>query len=134
MYFALGPRDVKEITLPTPVSNVGPEIGQNQPPPAAPPVAPPAAPPAAPVEKPISNVKPEVGYNNQPSVPKTVQQTQPRTQVQPAPRVLPATGANQADASLWLVLAGALALAGSGLTIRRLALPPLITEQPAPPL
>ena len=117
VYFALGPRDVKVITLPAPVSNVAPETGQNAPPPVVPPVAPPAAPPAAaPVEKPISNVKPEVGYNDQASVPKTV----PRTQVQPAPRVLPATGANE-TATLWLALAGALALAASGLTIRRLA-------------
>jgi hypothetical protein len=35
VYFALGPRDVKEIALPAPVSNVGPAVGVNEPPPAA---------------------------------------------------------------------------------------------------
>ncbi len=48
VYFALGPRAVHEITLPTPVSNIGPITGAN---------------PTA-TAAPVSNVKPEVGYNS----------------------------------------------------------------------
>jgi len=114
VYFALGPRDVHEITLPAPVSNVGPATGQN--PPQQPTEAPTAAPTAAPTQAPISNVKPALGYNNQPSVPRTV----PQRATQPAPRVLPQTGASGND-TLWLAFAGALALLVSGLTVRRLA-------------
>jgi len=125
---------VKEIALPAPVSNVGPETGQNPEqtqnpapvtapaappvvPPAALPVAPPLAPPVAPpATNPISNVKPEVGYNSGAHTAKPVQRTAPQTVV----RLLPRTG-EQGNDNLWLAFAGALTLSVLGLTIRRQA-------------
>jgi len=116
VFFALGPRDVKEIALPSPVSNVAPATGTNEapaapaPPVQAPVVAPPVAAPAAPaVTKPVSNVKPALGYNDTAAKPA------------PAPRTLPRTGASNFETILF-ALTGALALAVAGLGMRRAAL------------
>jgi hypothetical protein len=99
VYFALGPRDVKDvITLPTPESNVAPETGTNTPP------------TTAPQTPPTSNVKPIVGSNDEaPAHPQK-------------PATLPTTGAaDGATLGLWtlLTLAG-LALVGSGLSLHAL--------------
>jgi hypothetical protein len=98
IFFALGPRDVKDpITLPGPVSNVGPETGTTEPPPATTPPAATATPP------PVSNVKPIVGTNPE-----------------PVPGHLPQTGAGESlGLSAVLVLAGLLLL-GLGMSFHAL--------------
>ena len=52
IWLALGPRDVREITLPEPISNVQPGTGE--------------APPT-----PVSNVKPGIGVGEEPGMPRT---------------------------------------------------------------
>jgi LPXTG-motif cell wall-anchored protein len=115
VYFALGPRDVKEIALPAPVSNVGPAVGVNEPPPAAPaPAAPAPAPAAAPAPAvsaapaPVSNVKPAIGVN----------EPQVAVAPRPAPATLPQTGESNQD-GLWIGLTAAMVLAVAGLNLRR---------------
>jgi LPXTG-motif cell wall-anchored protein len=105
VFFAVGPRDVHEVVLPTAVSNLAPVV----------------APAAAPVSqtkplvggndnavktttKPVSNVKPLVGGN----------------QIAAAPQKLPSTGIAQ---ETWgLALAAALGILLAGFSVRRLAL------------
>jgi LPXTG-motif cell wall-anchored protein len=108
VFFALGPRDVKEsITLPTPVSNVGPETGTAEPPPAEPPAAAP----------PVSNTKPIVGTNE----PTTVKQPAKTSQAKPLTGgYLPQTGGETTN-GLWLALGLALAGVTAGLGMRRYA-------------
>jgi len=110
VYFALGPRDVKEaIVLPTPISNIGPEVGTEQPP---------AAPPAPPE---VSNVKPIIGVGDESPATQPVQKPQTKPQSNVKPLVggnLPKTGA---DSNTLLTLVLALAAAGLvlGLGLRR---------------
>ena len=105
VYFALGPRDVKEpITLPAPISNVGPQTGTTAPPP---------APPAPPT----SNVKPIVGGNDNnvtSPAPKPISNTKPLT----GGNYLPQTGGAD-NAGLVLVLGLALLVTGAGIALRR---------------
>ncbi len=103
VFFALGPRNVAApITLPTPVSNVGPEVGTNEPPATAPP--------------PTSNVKPIVGGNEE------ITPAQP-----PTSNVKPIVGGNLprtggADGSgLWTLVGLALLGTVAGLGLRRRA-------------
>jgi hypothetical protein len=108
VYFALGPRDVKDvITLPTPESNVAPEVGTNEPP---------ATPPQT-TTPPVSNVKPIVGSNDEAPVQPQKPATQPHK-----PATLPTTGAaDGATLGLWTLLALAgLGLVGSGLSLHAL--------------
>jgi hypothetical protein len=118
VFFALGPRDVKEITLPAPVSNVGPATGENQPPQVSQPPAQAPKPveqaPAPQPNAPVSNVKPEVGSNPAPA-PAAAPKPAPR----PAPQTLPNTGDGEGNDGLWLALTGALVLVLAGLTIRQ---------------
>jgi hypothetical protein len=118
VFFALGPRDVKEITLPAPVSNVGPATGENQPPQVSQPPAQAPKPveqaPAPQPNAPVSNVKPEVGSNPAPA-PAAAPKPAPR----PAPQTLPSTGDGEGNDGLWLVLTGALVLVLVGLTMRQ---------------
>jgi LPXTG-motif cell wall-anchored protein len=107
VFFALGPRDVKEpITLPTPVSNVAPETGTNEPP---------AQPPAT-QQPPTSSVKPIIGGNEESATPQ-----KPTSNVKPIiGGNLPRTGG--ADASgLWAILGLALLGTVAGLGLRRRA-------------
>ena len=118
VFFALGPRDVKEIALPAPVSNVGPATGENPPPQVSEPPAQAPKPieqaPAPQPNAPVSNVKPEVGANPAPA-PAAAPKPAPR----PAPQTLPRTGAGEGNDALWLGLTGALVLLLAGLTIRQ---------------
>jgi hypothetical protein len=124
VYFAQGPRDVKEIVLPTPVSNLEPAVDQP-----AVKIDPVAVPPATapviefPVSKPISNVAPLVGSaGSKPTVAHTskpVSNVKPLLGSQAAPHSLPATGA---PVESWAVaLAAALAALGLGVGLRRSA-------------
>ena len=106
VFFALGPRDVKEITLPAPVSNIGPATGENTPPQVSQPAAP------------ISNVQPEAGSNPAPA-PAPAPAAAPKPAPHPAPQALPSTGDGMGNDGLWLALTGALVLALAGLTIRK---------------
>lgn len=121
VYFAQGPRDVKEIVLPTAVSNLEPAVGQapvkidpvSVPPATAPVIQVPSSKPISNVEpllgtagKPVSNVKPLVGSN--------VAAT-----TKAAPHSLPATGMPVEN---WAIaLTAALAALGLGLGLRRSA-------------
>jgi hypothetical protein len=102
IYFALGPRDVKDvISLPAPISNVGPETGSD-----ATPV------PAQPTATPVSNVKPIVGVGDEPAPPQ-----HPKPAPHPAP--LPATGSDGQALGLWTLLAlVGLTLVGLGTSLR----------------
>jgi len=112
VYFALGPRSVQDVVLPTPVSNLAPAAPE--PPPATAPVSDvkpalgvneePAPAPAAPVKKPVSNVKPALGINDM------------------APRALPRTG-RESDETLLITLTAALALMVLGFGVRRVYQP-----------
>jgi LPXTG-motif cell wall-anchored protein len=108
VYFALGPRDVAApITLPAPVSNVGPELGTTEP-------------PAQPVteQPPTSNVKPLTGSNedNTP-VQKPVTQ-KPTSNVKPLTGgTLPRTG--ESDNLFMVGLDLALLIIAGGLVLRR---------------
>ena len=110
VFFALGPRDVKDvITLPAPESNVAPETGTNTPP------------VTAPQTPPVSNVKPIVGSNDdspaQPQKP-VAPPHKPVTQ----PHILPTTGAADGlNLGLWTLLALAgVALVGGGVSLHAL--------------
>jgi hypothetical protein len=102
IYFALGPRDVKDaITLPTPESNVGPETGTDEPPA----VQPPAPPAPQATATPVSRVKPIIGANPAPQ-----------------PGRLPDTGVSDGETlglTTVLILAG-LGLVGLGLSCQAL--------------
>ena len=115
IYFAVGPRDVKEITLPSPVSNI-----PSTPPTVTLPTATPA--PVAPTPPPVSQVLPEVGSNNPPPVAHPGSSNPPPVHSVPnTPATLPQTGAALATwPALALVLA-ALALIPAGLLLRRRA-------------
>ena len=106
IYFALGPRSVKDVVLPAPVSNATPV-----PPTVTLPTATPA--PAA-TATPVSNVLPAIGGN---SGGQTPGKGTPAT-----PQALPSTGAGTGLSLLWLLLAGATLLTGAGLGVRKLAL------------
>ena len=129
VYFAQGPRDVKEIVLPTAVSNLEPAVGQ-APVKIDPVSSPPANAPVIefPVSKPVSNVAPLVGSNSRPAT-----TSKPISNVKPllgsnvattkaTPRSLPATGA---PVESWTIaLAAALAALGLGWGLRRTATQP----------
>lgn len=105
IYFAVGPRDVKEITLPSPVSNI----------PSTPPTV--TLPTATPT--PVSQVLPEVGGNNPPPAHPSTSNPPPVHSVPSRPATLPQTGAETTGwSALALVLAG-LALVPAGLLLRR---------------
>jgi hypothetical protein len=104
VFFALGPRDVQDIiTLPAPVSNVGPQEGTDEPP---------TAPPA---EPPVSTARPILGGNDDTPAQPPTSQARPLTG-----SYLPRTG-GEPGAALWLLLGVALAGVTAGLTLRRLA-------------
>ncbi len=105
IYFALGPRSVKDVVLPAPVSNATPV-----PPTVTLPTATPA--PAA-TATPVSQVLPIIGGN-------TGGQT-PGKGTPAGPQTLPRTGADTGLSLLWLALAGATLLTGAGLGVRTLA-------------
>ena len=113
VYFALGPRDVKDpIALPPPVSNLPTPPA----PPTVQPTTPPVAPPAA-TTTPVSNVKPIIGTNDDPTPPK-----HPAKPPRPTPGILPSTGAADGLALGGLLLLALLAvvLVGLGTTMRSL--------------
>ncbi len=121
VYFAQGPRDVKEIVLPTAISNLEPAVGQ-APVKIDPVSVPPATAPVIqfPVSKPISNVAPLLGSNSKPiSNVKPLLGSNVAATAKAAPRSLPATGAPVEN---WtLALTAALAVLGLGLGLRRAA-------------
>jgi hypothetical protein len=106
IYFALGPRDVKDpIVLPAPISDREPPTAQ--------PTSPPAAPAVPATATPVSNVKPIVGVNDDPAPP-----ARPVTPAHPG--TLPHTGANDGFAlGTWSLLALlGLVLVGFGTSLR----------------
>jgi hypothetical protein len=106
IYFALGPRSVKDVVLPAPVSNATPV-----PPTVTLPTATPA--PAA-TATPVSQVLPAIGGNEGGQT--------PGKGTPAAPQTLPSTGATSGLSLLWLLLAGATLLTGAGLGVRKLAM------------
>jgi len=137
VYFAQGPRDVKEIVLPTAVSNLEPAVGQapvkidpvSSPPANAPVIEFPVSKPVSNVAplvgtagKPVSNVKPLVGSNSKPiSNVKPLLGSNVAT-TKATPRSLPATGA---PVESWTIaLAAALAALDLGWGLRRTATQP----------
>ncbi len=124
VYFAQGPRDVKEIVLPTAVSNLEPAVGQ-APVKIDPVSVPPANAPVIefPVSKPISHVAPLLGTATKPvSNVKPLLGSNVAVTTKATPRSLPATGT---PVEPWAIaLVAALAALGLGLGLRR------VTPQP----
>ncbi|HMA35788.1 MAG TPA: carboxypeptidase-like regulatory domain-containing protein [Chloroflexia bacterium] len=110
VFFAIGPRDVKEIALPVPVSNIAPALGTNP----APHVA--AQPVAVVAKSYIAQVKPLVGTNAAGAAPPI---TLVGALATTRPHTLPTTGAHAGD-SLGLGFLAGLALLAAGLLTRRL--------------
>jgi LPXTG-motif cell wall-anchored protein len=109
VYFAVGPRDVKEVVLPTAVSNLAPAEST----------------PAPEVAAPVSDAKPLVGGNDNAAqtTSKPVSQVKPLVggnKIAAAPQKLPSTGL--AEETWGLALAAALGILIAGFSVRRVAL------------